>query len=342
MFGTVEVFAAGRQTYATSRKAMLLQAVRRGDLDWSPVLVDVMFAGLSSGLQHTFCVHQADPAGWPDETDYVRSARAQIVRAGAAPAWAAALRDRWLATGDPYGSSETIQSADGEVIYLVDAATRALNPGAAQAWRRIFSMLGQPVGMWSAGSSGFELFDLGFVDEAREAASRLHSRLSGLKLDLIISDSPEAVTMLLATWTQWNLSLDIPVQHTSQWLAERLRSRPERAKVSGLRLTFHDPSCLARYQAETEAPRAALRQLGIDVVEMLRHGAEALPSGSYYGLLPGAWAADIPRDRIASARAAGADGIITASPFDYHNLQGDLPVMDLGEIAAQRLGDTGS
>lgn len=342
MYGTPEVFATGRQTYATSRKAMLLQAVRHGELDWSPALVDVMYAGLSSGLQHTLCVHQADPAGWPDETDYVRSARAQIVRAGAAPGWAVALRDRWRATGDPYGLSEGDQPAQSEVIYFADAATRALNPGAAQAWQRVFSKLGQPVSAWSAGSSGFELFDLGFVDEAREAASELHTQLSRLRPRLIVSDSPEAVTMLLAMWPQWDLALDIPVQHTSQWLAERLRGQPARPIAPGPRLTFHDPSCLARYQAETEAPRAALRQLGITITEMLRHGVEALPSGSYYGLLPGAWAAAIPHDRIASARAAGADGIITASPFDYHNLQGDLPVMDLGEVAAQRLEDAGS
>jgi hypothetical protein len=72
-------------------------------------------------------------------------------------------------------------------------------------------------------------------------------------------------------------------------------------------------------------------------VEMLRHGVEALPSGSYYGDAIGTWVHAIGEDRRASARAAGASGILTASPFDYRNLAGPLPVFDLGEAAASRL-----
>ena len=46
---------------------------------------------------------------------------------------------------------------------------------------------------------------------------------------------------------------------------------------------------------------------------MLRHGAAALPSGSYYGPAPGGWVRTIAEDRIASARAASASDVLTAA-----------------------------
>ena len=80
---------------------MLIQAVRRGQLDWTPSVVDVLYSGLSSGVQHAVCVDSGDPAGWSDETVYLRAARAEIVRSGRAPLWAQSLRDAWQATWKP-------------------------------------------------------------------------------------------------------------------------------------------------------------------------------------------------------------------------------------------------
>lgn len=337
MFATEEVFATGRQTLATSRKAMLLEAVRRGELGWTPSLVGVTYAGLSSGVQHAVCVHRGDPDGWPDETGYVRAARAEIVRAGMAPDWALAMREAWEATGNPYGLAGDEEVAEGEVIFLFDAATRAFQPAARVAWLTVAARLGVRAGQVAQGSSGFELFDLGFVDEARAAARALHARLAALAPRSVIGDSPEAVYLIRRVWPEWGLTLPGPVRHTSEWLADALRTRAIELPPSGPRLTFHDPACLARYLGVIDAPREALRRLGVELVEMLRHGEEAPPSGSYFGAAVGEWVRAIAAERVASAKAAGAEGIVTASPFDARNLRDGFPVMDLGELAAHRL-----
>jgi Fe-S oxidoreductase len=336
-FATVEVFASGRQTLATPRKAMLLAAVRHGEMDWTPALVDVVYAGLNSGVQHAVCVNRGDPDGWPDETAYLRAARAEIVRAGRAPAWALALRDAWARSGNPYGLPDAEPPVAGRLVFAVDAATRAFHPGAARAWALVLDRLHGPAGRLSTGSSGFELFDLGFVDEARAAATAWNAQLAALGAAAVISDSPEAVYMMRHIWPQWGLTPAAPAQHAASWLAATLAARNLTLPPAGPPLAFHDPACLARYLGETAAPRAAAARLGIPLVEMLRHGAEALPSGSYYGEAPGGWAGTIAADRLASAHAAGAHGILTASPFDYRNLSGPLPVFDLGEAAAARL-----
>jgi hypothetical protein len=73
------------------------------------------------------------------------------------------------------------------------------------------------------------------------------------------------------------------------------------------------------------------------MVELPRHGVEAIPAGSYFGEAPGEWARMIAMDRAAWAMASGATSVVTASPFDYHSLAPVMAARDLGGIAAERL-----
>jgi len=339
LFATVEVFASGRQTLATSRKAMLIEAVRHGTMTWTPRAVEVMYSGLSSGVQHATCVNCGDPAGWPDETLYLRAARAAIVAAGLAPQWAVRLCDTWRRAGDPYGLGAGAEAGPGTIVFLSDAASRAFLPAEAATWAGIADELGISAGQLAGGSSGFELFDLGFVEEARQAAALLAARLMSLSPEIIVSDSPEAVYMIAQVWPKWGLTAPAPVRHASEWLAAELAQRGLVRGTVGAPLAFHDPSCLARYLDVLDAPREVCRRLGVLLVEMLRHGVEALPSGSYYGDSPGAWLPAVRAERVAAAAAVGATGIVTASPFDYRNLRDlGLPVVSLGQLAAAQLG----
>lgn len=341
IFTNPEVFASGRQTYATSRKAMFLQAVRRGQMDWSPELVDLIYAASNSGVQHALCVNYGEAGGWPDETLYVRAARAEIVRAGQAPVWALQMRQEWSSSGNPYGLSdpddEDIQP--GAALFLADAATRAFSPAAAEAWLSVAETLHVPAGAVRQGSSGFELYDLGFLDEARRAALHLVEILNTQAAGSIVSDSPEAVWMMSQVWPGWGAGLNAPVLHTTQWLARVLQEQNIYLEPDAGDWAFLDPACLARYLAEVDAPREALQRLGVNLVEMLRHGEQALPSGSYTSNWPSAWTRKVAEQRCAEARAVDADGILTASPFDSRNLRtyGNFPVKDLAELALERI-----
>lgn len=338
LFATAEVFATGKQTLATSRKAMLINAIRLGHLAWSPPLVDIVYAGLSSGIQHAVCVHHGNPDGWPDESTYVWAARAAIVESGMAPRWAQQVRDRWQETGDPYGQPEGGITYRGEqTVFFLDAASRALTPECPRRWLDVVQRLGLEAGLIMTGSSGFELYDLGFVNEARMAAGQLHHHLTALDAVTLVSDSPETVYMLRHAWPQWELTLPATILHASQWLDRLLGSRAITLETAVSNLTFHDPAYLARYLGDTESPRRLLSRLGVRLVEMLRHGIEAPPSGSFYGNAVGSWVSRIASERTASAQAAGADGIIVASPFDFRNLQGALPIIDLSQLALLRL-----
>lgn len=337
LFATGEVFASGRHTVATSRKALVLQALRAGTLSWTPSVISLMYLGLSSGVQHAVCVHRGDPEGWPDETVYLRAARAEIVRRGLAPGWATRLRDVCRASGNPYGLPDgPVPNRSGAVLFL-DGASRAFQPDASRWWAEVAVYLREPLGTLASGSTGFELFDLGFVDDARDAARRLYDRLRGLEPAIVLSDSPEAVYMMRVVWPEWELGPPFPVTHTSEWLAALLEAQRIELPLKGKPVAFQDPSCLARYLGVVQAPRQVLRRLGVHLVEMLRYGEEAPPVGPYFGEGVGSWVIRLVRERASSATAAGAEAIVTASPFDFRNLQNAFPAVDLGALAAERL-----
>lgn len=337
LFATAEVFATGRQTLATSRKALLLLAASHGELSWSAALADVAYAGLGSGIQHSVCVHRGDPSGWPDESEYLRAARVELVREGFAPAWAVAMRDRWRSAGDPYGDSGEERAVPGEVVFVSDAATRAFQRDTPSEWLSVAGELGVAAGSLGTGSSGFELAELGFIDEAREAAADLRARLAGLRPRLIVSDAPETVHTIARWWPEWGVDSPAPIQHTSEWLADRLCAAGTKRRSSGPLLTFQDPSFLARYLGVVDAPRDALGRMGVRLAEMWRSGIDASPTGSFFGEHVGGWVREVATDRASSARISGAEGIVTASPFDYRNLNGAYAVIDLGCLALERL-----
>ncbi|MBY0559499.1 (Fe-S)-binding protein [Hyphomicrobium sp.] len=108
-------------------------------------------------------------------------------------------------------------------------------------------------------------------------------------------------------------------------------------------LTYHDPCYLGRYNGETEAPRALLRKLGIEVREMQRSGLRGRCCGGGGGApltdIPGKQR--IPDIRMADARDAGADVIAVACPQCTAMLEGvagaRAEVLDIAELAAASL-----
>ena len=108
-------------------------------------------------------------------------------------------------------------------------------------------------------------------------------------------------------------------------------------------ITYHDPCYLGRYNGETEAPRALLRQIGVDIAEMERSGLRGRCCGGGGAPLtdiPGIMR--IPEIRIADAKATGAMVIAVACPGCTAMLEGVAgarpEVLDVAELLAASLG----
>ena len=111
-------------------------------------------------------------------------------------------------------------------------------------------------------------------------------------------------------------------------------------------LTYHDPCYLARYNGETDAPRALLRKMGLQINEMERAGMQGRCCGGGGGapisdvpsLIIGS--KRIPDIRIADARSVGATVVAVACPQCTAMLEGviDKPeILDIAELVANAM-----
>ncbi|WP_084268099.1 DUF3483 domain-containing protein [Azohydromonas lata] len=151
--------------------------------------------------------------------------------------------------------------------------------------------------------------------------------------------------VLDAAWAQRLASGQVRVWHHTELLADLLERRVLKPKASdGTQppsVTLHDPCYLGRYNGQVEAPRRALKAIGIKVVEMERCGLNARCCGGGGGApttdIPGK--RRIPDIRMDDARATGADIVAVACPQCTAMLEGVVgkrpEVLDVAELVAR-------
>ena len=108
-------------------------------------------------------------------------------------------------------------------------------------------------------------------------------------------------------------------------------------------LTYHDPCYLGRYNGETAAPRALLKNIGFEITEMERSGMRGRCCGGGGGapLTDISGKQRIPDIRIADARTVGAGIVAVACPQCTAMLEGVVgnrpEVLDIAELVASAL-----
>jgi Fe-S oxidoreductase len=141
-----------------------------------------------------------------------------------------------------------------------------------------------------------------------------------------------------------------PVLHYTQVLEQlavegRLPKAEER-----LRVTYHDPCYLGRYDGVFDAPRRVIEAMGHDLVEMPRNRNEALCCGAGGGRI---WMEDAPgggerpaESRVREAAEIGAGTLVVACPKDYvmfedalktTGLESTLVVRDIVELVEEAM-----
>jgi dimethylglycine catabolism B len=184
-------------------------------------------------------------------------------------------------------------------------------------------------------------------DEAtfEQAARRLIATLDTLSFQQIVTADPHVMHSLRNEYRA--LGARYTVKHHTGFIAELAaagRIAPQAADaLRDTRVTYHDPCYLGRYNGETDAPRRLLKSIGIQVVEMERHGMRGRCCGGGGGApltdIPGKQR--IPDLRIADARAVRADVVAVACPNCTAMLEGVVgprpDVLDVAELVAAAL-----
>jgi Fe-S oxidoreductase len=184
-------------------------------------------------------------------------------------------------------------------------------------------------------------------DEAtfRAMARRMIGTLDALSFKRIVTADPHVMHSLRNEYRAFGARYE--VQHHTSLLAELVQSGRVSPKASAAladkRITYHDPCYLGRYNGEIEAPRRALKSIGIKVIEMERHGMRGRCCGGGGGApltdIPGK--ARIPDIRMADARAVGAEVVAVGCPNCTAMLEGVVgprpEVLDVAELVASAL-----
>lgn len=153
----------------------------------------------------------------------------------------------------------------------------------------------------------------------------------------ILTSDPHALHALRNEYPAFGA--DYEVVHHTAFLLELVEQGRLSPGALGLgTITYHDPCYLGRYNGETEAPRALLDRLGVERVEMARHGRRSMCCGGGGGApvsdVPGD--ARIPDLRMAQAAETGAAVVAVACPTCTAMLEGvtgrQAEVKDVAEL----------
>ncbi|WP_321573664.1 (Fe-S)-binding protein [Nitrogeniibacter aestuarii] len=181
-------------------------------------------------------------------------------------------------------------------------------------------------------------------DEAtfQAMAARNIATLSKYRFSSILTCDPHSLHVLANEYP--SLGGRYTVRHHSTFIADLMaKGRLPLNAWSGGEVTYHDPCYLGRYNGEYEAPRTALKGIGIKVVEMERSGYRSRCCGGGGGApitdIPGKQR--IPDMRMAEINATGAGIVAVGCPQCTAMLEGVVgeraEVLDIAELVAAQL-----
>ena len=183
----------------------------------------------------------------------------------------------------------------------------------------------------------------------QELSERVIGSLRSKGVKRIVTCDPHCARMFDLDYRQQPdfADLEIDVVHHTELLARLVGSLP--LEASGGKVTLHDPCYLARGRGVTEEPRAVLRALGTELVEMPHHGAKTFCCGAGGAQL---YIADdkveLPGGRVNYKRfeevsASGAETVAVACPYcpimlrDAAGQAGrdEVRIVDIAELVAE-------
>jgi heterodisulfide reductase subunit D len=310
--------ARGRLTIA--------QALLDGELGYSAELIDSIYTDPDCGL----CTWVCDGLPLLDPVAVWRAMRRDIAASGGLPEPLRERDSRILALRNTFGARadrarwarELDLPREGALLYFAGCYASYTQKEIARATVAILRHVGAAPAYlgeleWCCGVTQFHD---GSVGLAEDVARHNVAEIEASGATKVVTSCAECFKTLKLEYPALVGDLPFEVVHSSEFFAELLREGSIRleAELPEARVTFHDPCHLGRHGGVFEAPRSLLAAIpGVELVEMKRHRDYAWCCG--YGAdmvscMRPDLASRIAGDRMAEAREAGAEALVTACP----------------------------
>jgi len=182
----------------------------------------------------------------------------------------------------------------------------------------------------------------GLLEELAEKNIR---QFKGLGVRKIITFSPHSYNVFKNSYPKYGGDFEVP--HYTQILPQLMQSGKLEAPVLNMKVTYHDPCFLGRWNGQYDSPRKLLKTVkGIELAEMERNKKSALccgggGGGNFYTDFLGGSEDSPARIRVREAHDTGAQVLAVACPncltmledaVKVEGLENDLKVRDISEI----------
>jgi Fe-S oxidoreductase len=285
----------GWDTDSARGKVILAYGLMSGEIEPSEFVADKIF-------QCTFCKDCVERCSSSVRVpEILEAARAELVDAGYASDTHRHVISNVKATGNIYGDEEVMApEADGDTPVFLGCQYLS-RPNKTKKYLKILTQLGIKPQVQDEICCGFPMQALGFAEDFEEHKEEF---LKAYPQKELIAFCPTCTMFLKEEY-------GLDVKHAMQAILERL---PE--ADLGMKVTWHDPCDLSRGLGIIEEPRAILRKLGCEVVEMKHHGKESQCCGGGGGILMSdeSLSDKIALARIREAVETGADTLVTSCP----------------------------
>jgi len=347
------------ETYSCGGRLWLTRAWLNGEIDWSEHLSDILYSCTACKNCEVKCPLRFSG----DILNMIVAAKSEMVEKGKIPVAAKRFLENIQKQGNPYGTSRMkrgewmngtgIDPYQGqEFLYYVGCVgsydTRAQE--ASRALGKVLQKAGVSFGVLGneENCDGNEVKGLGEKTLFEMLAGGNIAHFKELGVHKIVTLSPHSYNAMKNDYPKYNGNFD--VGHYTQLLQNLISQRKLNISRSlNVKITFHDPCFLGRWNNGYEAPRAILRTIpGVKLMEMEKNRESALccggGGGNFYIDLLGGSKSTPARRRVREAKETGADVLAVACPqcltmlqdaVKVEELEDQLVVKDISEMVAE-------
>ena len=181
---------------------------------------------------------------------------------------------------------------------------------------RILNRLGiQPVVSNQERCCGHDLYWSGDTNSFKRLAELNLEAISRSGAKKVVFTCAEGYSVFKVEYPRYFGSLSFEVLHLTELLDEKISQGKLRLSGPEHQVTYQDPCRLGRALGIYEAPRRVLKAIeGLELLEMERHGSEALCCGSSQWLNCTSATKQLQVQRLREAQGTGAQTLVTACP----------------------------